>query len=333
VPASAPSAVDGPPNPAAAPAAVLPNAVPEVPVDDPGWEELAPDTQDALSHADTARRRGRKSRSWPRHRSGVTPAQGAPRARLWGVLGGVSLAAMLALGFLLAWFFSPTPTPPVVPGGQHRPTLVVNSTGKPNTFRSLREALQRVVQGPKDLGARILVQTDLAEADIQVVGTRNVSIEANASKPVVWKFASRDKAALNLLALNNAEGFRLKGFILDGDNQAKALVNLYGHCPGVILEDLTFHDFKEYGVWVTNCEGGPGDRKISLSRLHFLTARADQTAIFFEILGHGRDIVPKNRFFSFRDCTFDGPGKKIKAGPNAIDPAELPPDLKPLNAP
>jgi hypothetical protein len=325
---SAPPVGNGSLGPATAPAAVLPEAEP---ADNPAWDKLASDTEDAVRRPDTAPRPGRKSRVSPHQRPDVTPVKGASRVRLWWVLGGASLAAMLALGYQLAKSLSSGSTPSPAPRGPQRPTLVVNHSGKNNALPSLRAALQQVVKGPKDLGARILVQDDIAEGDLKV-GTHNVSIEADGGKPVVWKFVAQDKSAIKLLTLNNAEGFRLKGFVLDGDNQATALVNLYGRCPGVALEDLTFKNFKKYGVWVTNCEGGPGDRQVSLSRLHFITG-GDQTAIFFEVLDHSRESIPRNRFFSIRDCKFDGPGGQIRAAnPNAIDQVELPPGVKVLHA-
>jgi hypothetical protein len=186
----------------------------------------------------------------------------------------------------------------------------VGRSGKPDVLPSLTAALRRVKPGSK-LGARILVQDDLAE-DVRISDLPNISIEADEGSPVTWRPAS-GSAPQKLLMLNNVPGFRLKGLTLDGEGRVEALINLYRYCPGAVLEDLTLKGFIKYGVWVTNCEGGRApDQHVSLLRLHFTTAQPSQTALFFDVLHHTRQQIAKDRYFRVRDCTFGGPGGKVK---------------------
>ena len=164
-----------------------------------------------------------------------------------------------------------------------------------------------------------------------MVDLPNVRIEAEAGKTIHWRPSSKP-GGTKLLLVHKAENFHLKGFTLDGDNRINTLINLFHHCPGATLEDLKLQGFKQYGIWVTNCEGGEtSDRYIRFNRLLFVTNKEDQTALFFSIQDSVRDSIPKNQFFTFHDCEFKGPGAKIKT-PNlaTLQNIEWPPGIQPV---
>jgi hypothetical protein len=213
------------------------------------------------------------------------------------------------------------------PRTPERPTFVVGRSGK-GALPTLNEALQRA-RLKRGQGARIVVQDDLAEEEVRVIDLPNVSIEADEGRTITWRPRPGDPLK-KLLTVTNAEGFRLKGFTLDGNGRAEALITLSLRCPGVVLEGLTLTDFTHYGVWVTNCEGGPGDKQVSLHHLNFVTTGADQTALFFDVLKNIPGIV-KDRHFSVSDFSFEGPGAKVKTpNPDFLEDVKLPPGVKPV---
>jgi hypothetical protein len=191
--------------------------------------------------------------------------------------------------------------------------------GKADRPRTIADAVKRAGLG----GARILLRADVTEAEVRVQAP-DISIEADEGAQPTWRCPANAPPDAMLLRVDNARGFRLKGLTLDGAGRARALVNLYRRCPDTAFDDLTLKGFREYGVWVTNCEGESG-RPVTLSNLHFFTAAREQTALLFEVLDHTRNTISQNQHFAIRDCTFEGPGGKVKTTRKA--------DLEDIDAP
>jgi hypothetical protein len=206
----------------------------------------------------------------------------------------------------------------------------VNRLGSDGASDSLFAALTKIQAKGGHAPARIVVHDDLAESEVPV-NLPNVTIEADAGKTIHWKPGTKRKTPGYLLYVNKAEGFHLKGFTLDGENRLDYLVNVYHHCPGLVFEDLTLRGFNRYGIWVTNCEGGPSpDKHLLFTRLVFDVPRADQTALFFSIRKEIQ-AIPKNKYFIVRDCTFNGPGAKVKTPDLAtLEQAEFPAGVQPV---
>jgi hypothetical protein len=88
--------------------------------------------------------------------------------------------------------------------------------------------------------------------------------------------------------------------------------------------------FKKYGIWVSNCEGDEGADRIRLERLEFVTTQNTQTDFYF-IINPAIPDIPKNRFFVFRDCKFQGPGTPVKTANPALDVnIDWPPNVRPV---
>ncbi len=304
------------PQPARAPAP--PQAVTNHP---PSWEELALEPagpSKRLSKAVTTRK---GSGPWR------LPAFAAlsPQQRVLWVVAASAAGVILLLLALVLWFaFGPSRPTTEAPAAPPRPTFFVGKQKKADVFPTLAGALKQVRAKAKS-GARIVVQDDLAEDEIPVADLHHLTIEADVGRKVTWRPRPGGQPQ-KLLLLSNAEGFRLKGVTLDGEGRADALINLSLHCPGVALEDLALKGFTRYGLRVTNCAGGAGDKRVALLRITFTTTAAGQTALFFD----ARDTIPgipKDRDFLVRDCSFDGPGAKVKAAKLsdvALDQIELP---------
>jgi serine/threonine protein kinase len=293
----------------------------------PSWEKLAADTDHPSAHQNTASESRRQTISF-RKQSFSQILAAMPRTQLWWLVGGIATLVVLLL-ILLFWWLLPPGTPPETPEKPTTPVFFINRGGQPGAFKTLQEALGQVKAKPS-LGARIIVQMDLSESGV-IISTPNVTIETDHDNPLIWKSREGDAANSNLLTVSSAPGFHLKGFLLDGVNRPESLIVLFGHCPGARFENLELKNFLKQGIYVSNCEGSP-EARILMSRLHF-TTQVNQAGLFFH-LGVNSDIT-KNRFFTIRDdCSFDGPGTKIKVSrPEAVENIQWPPGISLTTAP
>jgi hypothetical protein len=176
----------------------------------------------------------------------------------------------------------------------------------PAKGQTLRHALQRARPGD-----RILLLGDIREANV-AVRTRDITIEAD--KPIVWRCPERVAADSKLLLLGNAANFTLRNITLDGDNKASTLINIYGHCSGALFKNLTFQGQQKYGLLITNAEGS-SESPIVLSGLRFVTNKPDQIALAFgwvQSISKLPTGIPRSRYFNVQDCTFKGPGDKVR---------------------
>jgi eukaryotic-like serine/threonine-protein kinase len=299
--------------------------------EEPAWGALVAENGSSDPRSSTSPRASRRGPASSTQRVGGLPPT-VPSRLGWvvGISSLVVVASMVA-GGILAWVFGKKPES--TPRENSGPLVFrVNRLGTDDASPSIAAALTKIRARGKQ-PARIVVQDNLAESDV-VVDMPNIRIEAEEGKTIHWKPSSKP-GATKLLQVYKAENFHLKGFTLDGENRVNILINLFHHCPGATLENLKLQGFKQYGIWVTNCEGGESrDRYVQFNRLEFVTSQKDQTALFFSIQPSFRDSIPKNKFFALRDCTFDGPGVKIKTPDLAtLDNIEWPPGVQPIQGP
>jgi eukaryotic-like serine/threonine-protein kinase len=310
-----------------APAAVVPppKTAPIQREQRPSWNEYLEQESATEIGNKVLPRAARRSPVSTTLRAGGLPPIAPPRRIGWII--GTSTAIVAGLLFaagILAWLCGgATDIPPAAPA----PVVFhVNPRGGNNTAASLAEVLNRL-RGRGKQAVRIIVEDDIAESDV-VIDVPRVVIEAEEGKAICWRPAA--KPGTKLFAVHKAEGVCIKGFTLDGEDRVEILVNLFHRCPGVKLEDLKLQGFKKYGVWVTNCEGGP-QRPIEFKRMEFLTTQKAQTALFFSIEPGIRDLIAKDRYFAFYDCTFAGDGTAVKAAePTALENIDWPPNIRPV---
>jgi serine/threonine protein kinase len=276
--------------------------------EEPAWRELLEDEKPATEDKIALPRAVRRNPvSLSQSVGGLPPT--TPAHRIGWV---VAISSAIVMGFILltailVWAFS---------GRTKQQTSVraeplvylVNSRGENNAAKSISDVLD-TLRGKSRQSVRIIVQDDLVESDV-ILDVPNVRLEAEEGKTIRWRPASKPGAA-NLFRVSGAKNVHIKGFVLDGENRIDVLVNLYNRCFGARLQELKLQGFKRYGIWVANCEGGQGADRVHLDHLRFITAQKDQTGVFFNINPKISDIT-KNRFFSFRDCTFVGDGTPVK---------------------
>jgi hypothetical protein len=289
----------------------------------PVWDKIGADTDDPTAKTDTAPRSARR----PAGRKRTTPPPVDTR-RLWWLMGGVAVVACILVAVLLWWALrhGSETDKPVAP---ERPVIRINRKGRPDSASTLREALNRIKAKP-GVGGRIILEQDVTD-EIRV-DIANVTIESpEEGPPFTWKAIEKPGPNAKVLVVYNAADFHLKNVVLDGENRAEALVALTGTCPGTTLENVAFKGIQKYGLWVASCEGGESpDRHVALLGLTFETQKADQSALFFDA---GRlPNIPKNRDVTVRNCTFKGPGTKIRiADPAKMESVELPEGIPPVN--
>jgi serine/threonine protein kinase len=248
------------------------------------------------------------------------------RPMVW-LLVGLAVAICLAIG-LVIWLVLLSVTPATPRGdAPKRPTLFVGHVPNTDTFASVAEALRQVPHNSM-LGARIILQQDIAE--VLRVEKPNISIECEEGHLYTWRppTNSGDSGSW-LLHVANSENFRLSGVNFDGANQVKSLILLWGRCPGSRLENLTLKGFTQCGIWVTNCVGEGGDRRVFLEQLTFSPERKGQADIFFDL---SKDVktVRSNEGIVVQNCYFGKEGTPIRSkGPEAIVKVILPEDVHP----
>jgi hypothetical protein len=261
---------------------------------------------------------------------GLPPAITSTHSIGWVVgIASVIVLAVVGVGIAVAYIFSGKSDS----GQSAAPASAVyyvNRLGTKGASSSIAAAVEKIRQQKSKHSARIIVQEDLAESDV-VVDVPNVSIEADQGKRIRWRPSSRSNS-LKLLQVAKAEGFLLKGFDLDGDNRIGLLINLFHHCPGCRIEDVKLQGFKQYGIWITNCEGDESpDQHVVFNGLTFVTTAPEQTAVLFSIESGTRDIIPRNKFIDLHDCIFAGPGTPVKTpDPATLDHVQLPPGIQPV---
>jgi hypothetical protein len=236
---------------------------------------------------------------------------------------------LIIVAGVLGWAFG-IKTEPAAKEHSEPAAFHVNRLGTNGAFPSIAAALAKIHNRGRQ-PARIVVEEDVAENDV-IVDVPNITIEAVEGKGIRWKPSSQG-GATKLLLVHKAEGFRLKGFTLDGDNRTDCLISIFHRCPAARFEDLRLQGFKKYAIWLMNCEGGNNnDQRIILDRLIFEVPRPEQTALFFSIEKHTRDTIPKNRFITFGSaCQFAGPGTKVRTPDFAgLEDVQFPAGVRPV---
>jgi len=292
------------------------------------WKEVLEQESTVAANQAASRAAQRSPLSTTRRVSSLPPS--VPLRKVSWVIG-VSSAIVISsvlIATVIAWIYSGK-TDHIPPALEAPAIFHVNPHGGNNATPSIAEVLNKL-RGQSKTAARIIVEDDIAESDV-VVDVPQVVIEAQEGKTICWRPAPK-AGATKLFAVYKAEGVCIKGFILEGEDRLDLLVNLFHHCPGAKLEALKLQGFKKYGIWITNCEGSP-DRRIEFNRLEFVTTQKEQAALFFSIEPGIRDLIPKDRYFTFHDCTFAGEGTAVKtADPTVLENIDWPPNITPKRA-
>jgi serine/threonine protein kinase len=272
------------------------------------WENLSKDTKDtkemeALS--DTVPRSPKKTPvRRPPVRKAMTKA-GLSRRQLWIILG-IAGGLVLLILVLTLWraFSGDDAKPAKVSRSQQGPArYIVSRNGDDRTFRTVGEALRRAVAND-----HIVVVDDVWEEQLTLtVMNKGITIEADPTKSVEWRYPDGAGEGKYLLFASEAAGVRLRGFTLNGRNLVEELLLISGHCPGLTLENLSVRGFKRYAVLCANAAGSRGN-PITLRDVHTQTDNEKEAALAFTV--NSKITSPRvNQHIVVRGCTFSGPYK------------------------
>jgi hypothetical protein len=311
---SAPAQALARPTAPAVKAAVLPQRDEDSSV----WPDRTPQTDNLTAKVDTDPATARSASgavSRKRRAFLKAEAEAAARRRLFWIIGIASGAFLLILGLILLLAFWPSSAKDTTTDSKSestnkgKPPLVVNPVGGEGVYRTLAEAVDKA-----GYGDRIVLQSSIAET-VRIDGKKNLTIEGEPGKLILWK-APRYPADVKmklLLDLYNVENLTLRNLTLDGAGVADTLINMFGRCPGIRIENVRFEGFKQYGIQALNCQG-TSDYRITLKGLHFTTdTKPDtkQVALYFAS-GNVKGDQP-SRFFTIEECTLIGKGTAVKA--------------------
>ncbi len=278
------------------------------------WGSLA-DTADGVKRQNTPSSARRKAPGSRRRLAGALAERDT--RRMWWIIGGAGAGVLVLLLVLLTWAFRQRSSESVDTTGT--PVIYVNKAGANGEAKTLDEALKRARKFPS--GARILLRNDIFEL-ARISAVSNLTIEPAGDSPVIWKPPagglplSRENGRRSLIGLFGVENVHLRGLIIDGSDangavQADVLVQISGTCPGTSLKDITFKAFNFAAVELTNCNGGPAEKRVALNGLTIQTNRPTQAGLYFD---HNDKLVPgPNWNIVIRSCTLQGPGTKVKA--------------------
>jgi serine/threonine protein kinase len=271
------------------------------------WESLAPETPNPNAQLDTAPQPAAK-----RIASSSAVRKRKQKALRWKIAAGVGLGGLVLIVLMWAIFRRPSsPSADNANKGVSQPATwyVTDAADQPNAFRTLREAVAKVGDGD-----HIIVQKDLDETLI-LDGRRGKEITVEAGNPnqrVRWSCPAREK---KLIDISNLTAFRLKGFLLDGQERVNELITLSGSCRKLILDDLDLQGFKETGVALWNCTGNGEAEPVVLRRIRLAAREEIKSAVSFSA---NQNVIPAyNQAIQVIDCRFEGPfGSAVRiAGP------------------
>src|SRR5262249_37112475 len=109
--------------------------------------------------------------------------------------------------------------------------------------------------------------------------------------------------------LNSLAGFHLRKIAFDGDNRVSHLAIVFGHCPGLTLEEVQFQGYKRCALLVNNCEGEQG-RPVLLQHVRFVSTLPETEGAVLFNLSTSLPKFPLNRYITFSDCRFEGSYKE-----------------------
>jgi eukaryotic-like serine/threonine-protein kinase len=269
------------------------------PTEDSGsvaWEHLTSDTDNPSARADTTVHGPRS------HVSAVEQIRQHPY--FWYFVAAGVFFLVLLIGILWGMFRG-SPAPKASSSSRAPRTLYVTAQKeKGDGFSTVGDALVRARPGD-----RIVIQKEIHEEQLLLKDGRwgnRVTIEGEGpgGGRVVWRMPKtvKDHAFIELFT---TEDLHLKGFILDGDNRADDLVELFGRCPGLTLEDISCQGFKRSAVHISHCSGR-ADKPVSIVGLRAATVQRVEAALLFSfrqsiVDPRGNDHIRVSR------CTFIGP--------------------------
>jgi hypothetical protein len=185
-------------------------------------------------------------------------------------------------------------------------TFYVDPTGANNALVTVKEAVRQAKNGD-----RIIIRGTIRES--VTLANKSISLEAEEGQTVVWKAPDRfpeNTRLPTLLTIQKVENCHIRGIQFDGENKAAALIQVYGQCPGLTLEELQLKNYNQFGLYITNVQGTPDD-PVRLHDISLATPPRNAKGILF--VNSENVIRLRNRHFELANIKLlGGKGKQIK---------------------
>lgn len=215
----------------------------------------------------------------------------------------------LAVGIWLAVRSPATvPLPPVV---QAKPPLLVHPNGVGGAFKTLQAAVDKA-----NSNDRIILKSHIRESvSVNRADLTGLIIEGEKDLSITWgppPAFPAETTLPKLLTLGGCAGCKVANIKFDGGGMGtEVLINIYGVCPGLTLENLKLVSYKSAGVLVTNAEGSK-EQPILFTGLEFVNYPVSPLAraIGFDILASIRTPA-KNQYFKLSNLDFQGTGLRV----------------------
>jgi serine/threonine protein kinase len=235
--------------------------------------------------------------------AGVTATAGP--ARRWPmkkVITGVGLGMLLigAIGFALVQTFKTSQPVETKPVGKltHFVSVV-----KPGMHRKITDAI-KIAQTGDIIQVIDEVWEEELRLTVSLVLAKELTIRGEQlnGQPVYWQPPPGHAPNRSLISTSELTNLRFTGFIFDGKNEVKTLINLTGQSSGTGFEQCQFLNYAETGLRLNQCHGS-GESPMMLSRCSFSSKSYNAVAVRLI----SEDGYP-NRHIRVKDTLLRGPG-------------------------
>jgi eukaryotic-like serine/threonine-protein kinase len=177
---------------------------------------------------------------------------------------------------------------------------------KGQVFASVKEALQKAQPGDEVHVLDDRIDEALSLDDGQA--GKGVTLTGLAGdRRTRWVPGKDHPADAPLLRVKSVPGFRVQGFIFDGQTRVRELLEVSGDCPGVRVDGVELTNFTDRAVTLTSCRGSQ-DAPVELSRLRLVIDWKGKrtTGLVLASEPQGNSALT-NEHLSIRDSRFEGP--------------------------
>jgi serine/threonine protein kinase len=182
-----------------------------------------------------------------------------------------------------------------------------SDSNTPRPFPTLRDAIRVAKAGDKVTirGTQITEAIELSDVD---GAPRDLTIEGvnpqGKDKLVRWRAPKDLSLGRALIDVVGLEGFKLRGFVFDGQGKIADLVRLSGRGSGTTLESLQFDKSTRAGL-VFRGYAGDATRPVTIQKVRFSTVSESEAGIVFET-DPDRSTIPSESI-KITNCRFVGP--------------------------
>jgi eukaryotic-like serine/threonine-protein kinase len=243
------------------------------------WESLhetnSVGRSDTGSHRSAKRKDTKPPSSKRKSRKDIKPITLSSKKKwiIGGAVGGIVL--LLAIILILVLSNSGPKTNPndpknVEPAGPRKISVTRNQPAAPkdNRFQSVQLAIENARPGDRI----VIADEEWDEVVMITQAKKDLTIEGEEGKQVVWKTTADSASNIKaVLEIGNAENLHLRNIIFNANHLKENALRITGKCPGMILDDVEFHEAQTAAVKFLNCNG-ESNRPVVMKNFRIVTS-------------------------------------------------------------